>query len=49
MIKRYKAKIYRTEGRNSSTMIVRDFNTTLSTISRTTRQKVSYRIEDLTQ
>ena len=37
----YEAKIDRTEGRNSSTMIVGYFKTPFSIIDRTSRQKIN--------
>lgn len=38
-LKIYEAKIDRTEGRNRSSIIVGDFNTSLSIVDRITRQK----------
>lgn len=42
----YKAKPARSEEKNSSTTIVRDFNNTLSIMNRTTRQKFNKGVED---
>lgn len=49
MIKSHETKIDISEGRNSSTIIPGDANTSLSITVRTTCKKINEEIEDLTQ